>query len=471
MLGFKQYQKSLVEAGNPPMAAPVAAPVAAKELGAEAQKLASEIDKVIDQWVAELKKDLISGSLTSPKMGLWDRLKGSLANIWYGRRNVDNPYYFRNQFGDLGRMETQSHGLPVADYRSLRETVDSAESSIAEAVGDNAERLKIFQIINQKAAQLKQSLRDAIGASLPKKFEMPPLSSFPQKEKPEAQVSVARPDKEEDKKPEAVPQQPKQDEKQPVDLSTPPTQNTPWERLSRTEKEKWNDYGGGPSPVAPKFKLFPLPLILRLGDPRIGILYPELRKKLENAKRIEQADAPIASKEDLDKAIAGSVRSSLSTAEASARDTKREEPEQADSGDARDPEGERRHTASPESPEDQFMNPDAGQSRFDSNEFDFADSPEERSGLRSLIAHWPEHEEKRELLKTVERPMNKDKALRALTKIKGFLKRKVDELNISGEDEAHVANLMNDAKTVVDFQGVLTALESLDAAPTSGRDS
>lgn len=454
MLGFKQYKISLKEQEKPATSAP-----APKQMGAEGQKLASEIDKVIDQWVADLKKDLLSGSLSSPKMGLWDRLKGSLSNLWYGRRNTDNPQYYRNQFGDLGRMESNSNGLPLSEYKSLRKTVENAEASIVEATGDNAERLKLFQIINQKAMQLKQSLRNAITASMPQKYEMPPLSSFPAK--PADAVASVRPAAETpaEKRAEEPKNQPA-----PVDVQKAPTENIPWERLSRADKERWNDFGGGSSPTSGKFKLFPLPLILRLGDPRQEILYPDLRKKLEDAKRIESSEKPITSKDELDKAIADSSRASLSTAERSSRGEEKVEspPPQASptSRERRDAEGERPDTSAKRV--DDFDNPDAGSSRFDSNEFDYGDTARERSDLRSLIAAFPSDEEKKSLMKLIERPMSKDKALRALTQIKNLLQSQVEALDASGEDESYIKDLIGQAKTVQDFLGVLSALESLE---------
>jgi len=454
MLGFKQYKISLKEQEKPATSAP-----APKQMGAEGQKLASEIDKVIDQWVADLKKDLLSGSLSSPKMGLWDRLKGSLSNLWYGRRNTDNPQYYRNQFGDLGRMESNSNGLPLSEYKSLRKTVENAEASIVEATGDNAERLKLFQIINQKAMQLKQSLRNAITASMPQKYEMPPLSSF--QAKPADAVASVRSaaEKPAEKKAEEPKNQPA-----PVDVQKAPTENIPWERLSRADKERWNDFGGGSSPTSGKFKLFPLPLILRLGDPRQEILYPDLRKKLEDAKRIESSEKPITSKDELDKAIADSSRASLSTAERSSRGEEKVEspPPQASpaSRERRDPEGERPDTSAKRV--DNFDNPDAGGSRFDSNEFDYGDTAKEKSDLRSLITAFPSDEERKSLLKLVEKPMSKDKALRALTQIKNLLQSQVEALDASGEDESHIKDLIGQAKTVQDFLGVLSALESLE---------
>jgi len=459
MLGFKQYKISLAEQEKPA----AASTLAPKQMGAEGQKLASEIDKVIDQWVADLKKDLLSGSLSSPKMGLWDRLKGSLANIWYGRRNTDNPYYYRNQFGDLGRMESNSNGLPLSEYKSLRQTVEDAEASIVEAAGDNAERLKLFQIINQKATQLKQSLRNAITASMPQKYEMPPLSSFPAKPSDSVASAVPAPEKTSEKKAEQKPTA--KPEVVPVEVQRPPTENVPWERLSKADKEKWNDYGGGSSPSSGRFKLFPLPLILRMGDPRLEILYPDLRKKLEDAKRIESPDNPITSKEELDKAIADSSRASLSTAEKSSRGAERPETRPQVDPVERSPERDRPDTSAkrPEEGED-LMSRDAGDSRFDSNEFDYNDTAKERSDLRSLIAAWPDSEERKSLTKLVERPMSRDKALRALTQVKNLMKARVEALDASGEDESYIKGLIGDAKGVQDFLGILTAMESLENA-------
>jgi hypothetical protein len=456
MLGFKQYKISLKEQEKPATSAP-----APKQMGAEGQKLASEIDKVIDQWVADLKKDLLSGSLSSPKMGLWDRLKGSLSNLWYGRRNTDNPQYYRNQFGDLGRMESNSNGLPLSEYKSLRKTVENAEASIVEATGDNAERLKLFQIINQKAMQLKQSLRNAITASMPQKYEMPPLSSFPAK--PAAAIAGATPaaEKTTEKKTEQKPAT--KPEVVPVDVQRPPTENLPWERLSKADKEKWNDYGGGSSPSSGRFKLFPLPLILRIGDPRLEILYPDLRKKLEDAKRIESPEKPITSKDELDKAMADSSRASLSTAERSSRGAGRPETRPQVDPVERSPEADRPDTSAkrPEEGED-LMDRDAGNNRFDSNAFDYNDTAKERSDLRDLIAAWPDSEEKKSLTKLVERPLSKDKALRALTQVKNLMKGREEALDASGEDGLFIKDLIANANTVQDFLGILTAMESLE---------
>lgn len=124
------------------------------------QIIKQEISQVIDQWVNDLVKEKLAGPM-SPNLqrGLWDRLKGTLSNIWHGRYNQSNPNYWKNRFGDdLGVEESYSPSVFTLDeYKQLRNAVKEAEEVVKENAAD-VEKLRIVRMIRTAAEELKKKL-------------------------------------------------------------------------------------------------------------------------------------------------------------------------------------------------------------------------------------------------------------------------------------------------------------------------
>jgi hypothetical protein len=130
------------------------------------QAIKQEISRVIDVWANDLIKNKIATPQINPnnQRSLWDRVKGSLSNIWYGGRyNQNNPYYWKNRFGDdLGAKEESYNprSFSLQEYKELKSLVDGAEKEISESIDPEVEKLKIVRTIRAAAEDLKQKLYD-----------------------------------------------------------------------------------------------------------------------------------------------------------------------------------------------------------------------------------------------------------------------------------------------------------------------
>lgn len=161
MLEFKSYR--LREAGAVPAPA---------EAGPQNNDVMQQINKMVDDWVADLKKTLIDpGTPDGQQRGLWDRFKNSVSNLWHGRYNQKNPYFWQNKLGDdLGRTAAPNESfvhMPynLSEYNSLRIIVNDLEKEINEA--DGTENLRIVQLIDRKAQQLKAQLASILQVKAP----------------------------------------------------------------------------------------------------------------------------------------------------------------------------------------------------------------------------------------------------------------------------------------------------------------
>lgn len=292
MLSFKDYREEAT-----------AAPV-------QAINQTDTIDKLVDAWIYELKKSLI-GSATSPenRRGVWDRFKNWMSNMWHGRYDPKNPYSWQNKLGDdLGR-QTEAYipnpnDFNLNEYKEVKQICDSLEKSLNEEEIPGTEKLKMINIINQKAQELKDVLKKIINnknqniqPQTPAP-SAPPTSAQPEPVKPsnvhmdllnralrkgqidkryyddlnsrlnsedeeEARGAAEEIDKlvdgnisiqSEPAKAEPVqstsqslPQPAKPEDNSPIQFSftRPPTIGKKWEQLNPVEKEAWNHYGGG----------------------------------------------------------------------------------------------------------------------------------------------------------------------------------------------------------------------------------
>jgi hypothetical protein len=131
-------------------------------------EIAKEIEAIVDKWASEELMNKIVSPTIAPenKRGLWDRFKGGLSNIWYGLRggryNPENPYYWKNRFGDdLGVKESFNPSVfTIKEYKEIRSVIEATEQQINESLPPGADKLRIVQIIKQAAENLKKQLKD-----------------------------------------------------------------------------------------------------------------------------------------------------------------------------------------------------------------------------------------------------------------------------------------------------------------------
>ena len=140
------------------------------------QKMADAVASMIDAWVSKLLDQIRSGDNSLPKRGLWDRFKGGVSNIFYGRDNEENPYYWMNRFGDdmgskgswrnVAKSECFNPGIfTLSEYGFLKSSFEGLEWEVSGVLSLNEsgfEDLKIYNIIKGSAEKLKGELRSFI---------------------------------------------------------------------------------------------------------------------------------------------------------------------------------------------------------------------------------------------------------------------------------------------------------------------
>jgi hypothetical protein len=382
------------------------------------------IEKIVDDWIGELKNELLSGDgLKTP--GLWDRFKNSLANFWHGSYGDKNPYRYRNMYGNLGTTtESVDNRLSLDEYKLLRECCDLLEEEVKTAapVTDQNSKLKLVQIINKHGKTLKDRLIKVLaGAYVPalKKFHMPSLSSFPKKIEPITPPSdtvdpSAKPDTEVEKEPSEEPKE--------FSYTETPTLGIPWANMTAHQKMAWNKYGGGAVPRSERHKgRFPLPWILRLGDPRKEMLSSDTLRSLVRDKRLELDSDVVDSKEKLESRVEYSKSIFTNRKRSAKADTETPSEPLADTPA---PERKQRKSsrADVETPstDAEKTSTDVGSPEDSGSEApnvattsDFRDESEETEEakathmLNRLVTDWPVEEERKKLVKTA-RKMNLD---------------------------------------------------------------
>lgn len=194
MLRFKHYREILVENDvqieNPE-------DLLQKE---KLNNLILQINKVVDDWVVELKRTLINPiTPATQRRGIWDRFKNSMSNMWHGRYNQSNPYFWQNKLGDdLGAMDANPpneafnpNKLSLHDYKTLKDICESLEYQINESVPSGAENLKIIKLIDDKAKQLKTALASIL--TRPQINQQPNINNQNFEEPEDADVSDENP--------------------------------------------------------------------------------------------------------------------------------------------------------------------------------------------------------------------------------------------------------------------------------------
>lgn len=353
MLRFKEFRHKINEAGaigtlptdptDPAPAEPAEPPASdtipkpesaqAPDNSAAVAKLKQEIDALVVQWVNELKKELVSGEMKTAPRGLWDRFKGGLANMWYGRYNQSNPYYWQNRLGDdLGRpvqSESTFNQLPftLKEYMDLRNFFDQFEYKIKEDYEETGGTggLRINQIINQKANELRQKLNNlliqhaqsgALTPSAPQGSE-PSGSSRPSRPKPERPTidpkSITLPEGISDwKNPNPQHSTSNRDYNSLVTDMAGATEDQGALFLPRviaffgtSSGDFWDKFGGGL--VSTSGACPDVPKILRYGDPRYKYFEKFDKPRLallKKQKRIESTQGEIGTADDLKQKIA-----------------------------------------------------------------------------------------------------------------------------------------------------------------------
>lgn len=297
------------------------------------------INKMVDAWIYDLKKTLINPATAGNQRGIWDRFKNWMSNMWHGRYNAQNPYMWQNKLGDdLGRQnEVFEHFNPnkfsLYEYRDIKNICDSLEESINEEMNQEipgTEKLKLVNIINQKAQELKSGLqkiilsKDQNSPAAPSQVAPPSPSKDPapnltnDEDEPDAGLYFNLTDrllkmgaidknyhavlnnklKDPKTKQDAIkeidditdknissnnslPDTKPNDTHEPVpnddrySYKNPPTTGKSWDQLDQMEQSAWDHYGGGLSRRRHRIssnegeaESLKLPWIIRLGDPR-----------------------------------------------------------------------------------------------------------------------------------------------------------------------------------------------------------
>src|ERR1019366_8094004 len=109
MLDFATHMKkvrsqSVLTEADVAAPAPVDSERTLHSLKIDLENLKRNIPKEIDTLIGQLKVQLIP-TQTTDKRGVWDSMKNWWPNMWRGKYNDNNPYYYQNRFGELGRKE------------------------------------------------------------------------------------------------------------------------------------------------------------------------------------------------------------------------------------------------------------------------------------------------------------------------------------------------------------------------------
>mgnify|MGYP003342097783 CR=1 FL=1 len=126
-------------------------------------QLDAEINKAVDDWIKDLQITLMEPLMSvngiakekSLQRSLWDRFSNTIANLWHGRYQRTNPYYYRNIASDYLGSKKESY-LGLEDYKNLKETVDSLENLLVEQKFSD---LRLFRVLQNKGEELKVKLK------------------------------------------------------------------------------------------------------------------------------------------------------------------------------------------------------------------------------------------------------------------------------------------------------------------------
>lgn len=331
MLRFSEYRNRLVNEAAPTAAGGDA--VGKPSEDALRAEFIQSFSSLVDEFIAELKRQLIN-PMTNPsaRRGVWDRIKGWWSNLWHGRYNQNNPYFWKNKLGDdLAATENVSH-ITLYEYRILQEEAALLEEEMAKFTPPaGAENLALLRIVDRWGDRFKQRVMDLVNQKLPKVEPAAPVqpaaTSEPEaqgEEEPERKAPIpvddegqppqasptAPVDGDEEQSAPKTPTAPARDENDVTPPNTP--DNVDWKNLPPHLQDEWNRVGGGKAPDRVRGEtrnsgIGELPWILRLGDPRIKVLKSiprqQIYRRLEQQGRIEKISNPISNKTELDQRI------------------------------------------------------------------------------------------------------------------------------------------------------------------------
>lgn len=130
----------------------------------------NKLIKIVDDFVTQLKKDLLivqyKSTTTGVVPGVWDKMKKWWHNTVMGANNPDNPYVYKNKFGALGHEDakTESKRLTLSQYSFIKEQYNKLENDLSvinedlETESENLKKLKLFRIIDSWATKFKQEI-------------------------------------------------------------------------------------------------------------------------------------------------------------------------------------------------------------------------------------------------------------------------------------------------------------------------
>lgn len=139
-------------------------------LDQKVQALLDRIPQEVDKMIGQLKSSLIN-PMTRPqaRRGIWDRFKNTMSNLWWGRYNQDNPYFWNNKLGDdLGQVHPEHvmlRTIPIEEYRLFRNHCQLLEDRLEQLFEDTipgTENLAIMRTIDQWGNQLKALLTKTV---------------------------------------------------------------------------------------------------------------------------------------------------------------------------------------------------------------------------------------------------------------------------------------------------------------------
>lgn len=301
------------------------------------EQILKHLDNQIDYFVYELKRSIINTAVQGHQdETIWDKFKGFMHNLQYGKNNPDNPSFTKKALGHgLGAKTYENRTIPLTSYKFFKEWYDNLNIQIKPLNEDysvpelpaHLKNTQLNRIIDRWAEKFRRALMNTIGLLGVSGVEIKPATTEPTKEKPAttepdakkppADVSPADATSPADK-PIPADVSPADatsttdvspadatsptdvspvDTTSPADASSPTTEDpstfvqakTKEEALENVRKIKPSEYnqkGGGvmPKPYTNSIEIKndsgeslhtskALPYILRFGDPRIDLLY------------------------------------------------------------------------------------------------------------------------------------------------------------------------------------------------------
>lgn len=136
--------------------------------GTTNQEIYNQLVKTIDAWRDQTLQDLQNKTKEFKQPSLWQRFKGGIQNLWYGRDNVKNPMYNQNAYGHGWGQDQKAECVEKLStlFENAQKEVDDFFMGLneeADASAPAADNLKIFNFIKDAAEKLKKEVQKALG--------------------------------------------------------------------------------------------------------------------------------------------------------------------------------------------------------------------------------------------------------------------------------------------------------------------